>query len=80
MRPNTEDAVRSTLRRHSDGLTLTEIAHHSGVEYRKVHRAVNKMPDAYIDRWQRPTGAHPYQAVWCAVVVPAHCPHPKRDA
>lgn len=77
MRPDTEAAVRATLRQHSDGLTLTEIAQHSGVEYRKVHRAIAKMPDTYIDRWCEPEGPVRYQAVWCAVVPPPNCPHPK---
>lgn len=73
----TELLVRSTLRIHSDGLTLNEIAHFAGVPYRYAHRAVAKMPDVYIDRWQPPRGASPYQAVWCSVPVPDNCPHPK---
>ena len=73
----TELLVRSTLRIHSDGLTLNEIAHFAGVPYRYAHRAVAKMPDVYIDRWQPPRGTSPYQAVWCSVPVPDNCPHPK---
>jgi hypothetical protein len=69
--------VRNTLRFNPDGLTLNEIAQVSGVPYRSVHRAVAKMPDVYIDRWRAPTGAYPYQAVWCSVPVPDNCPHPK---
>lgn len=71
-----EPRIRTTLRQHPDGLTLTEIAEHSGVPYRAVHRAVPKMPDVYIDRWRAPDGAYPYQAVWCVVEVPDDCPHP----
>lgn len=69
--------VRATLLKHSDGMTINEIASASGVPYRSVHRAVNKMADVYIDRWLAPSGAYPYQAVWCAVKVPDSCPHPK---
>lgn len=76
MKLTTADIVRSTLLQHSDGLTLNEIAKHSGSSYRNVHRAIPTMPDAYIDRWLSPGGAHPYQAVWCVVEVPEHCPHP----
>ena len=69
--------VRNTLRFNPDGLTLNEIAQQSGIPYRSVHRAVAKMVDVYIDRWRAPTGAYPYQAVWCSVPVPDNCPHPK---
>ena len=74
---STTVAIRATLRFNPDGLTLTEIAAQSGVPYRAVHRALPKMPDAYIDRWKAPAGAYPYQAVWCVVPVPDNCPHPK---
>ena len=70
--------VRATLLKHGDGMTINEIAAASGVPYRSVHRAVHKMEDVYIDRWLAPTGAYPYQAVWCAVVMPQNCPHPRR--
>jgi hypothetical protein len=69
--------VRATLLKNSDGMTINEIAAASGVPYRSVHRAVHKMEDVYIDRWLAPSGAYPYQAVWCAVVVPVNCPHPR---
>ena len=75
----TELLVRNTLRFNPDGLTLNEIARQSGVPYRYVHRAVAKMPDVYIDRWQPPMGTSQYQAVWCAVEVPDNCPHPKEN-
>jgi hypothetical protein len=74
---NNTEIIRATLRQNDDGLTLNQIAVKSGVAYRSVHRMVTKMPDVYIDRWQTPTGAYPYQAVWCVVVVPQNCPHPK---
>jgi hypothetical protein len=69
--------VRATLLKNSDGMTINEISAASGVPYRSVHRAVNKMEDVYIDRWLAPSGAYPYQAVWCAIAVPNNCPHPR---
>jgi len=78
MRLDTAATVRATLRFHPDGLTLLEIAHFAGVPYRAVHRAILKMPDTYIDRWQSPVGKHRYQAVWCVVPVPANCPRPNK--
>lgn len=70
--------IRATLRKHSDGLTLSGIAEHSGVPYRSVHTAMSRMPDAYIDRWVSPKSSFRYQAVWCVVPVPENCPHPRK--
>ena len=72
----TAEIIRTTLRQHSDGLTLTEIAQHSNSPYRNIHRVIINMPDVYIDRWQLPISSSPYQAVWCIVEVPENCPHP----
>ena len=72
-----EPRIRATLRQHPDGLTLSEIAQHSGVPYRAVHRTVTKMPDVYIDRWTDTGKVTRHQAVWCVVVPPPNCPHPK---
>jgi hypothetical protein len=77
MTHNTTDTVRAALRAAEDGMTLNEIAEKVGLPYRAVHRAVPKMPDAYIDRWRPPNGAYPHQAVWCVVIPPPNCPHPR---
>ena len=78
MKIDAASQVRRLLRSVSDGLTLNEIAERTGCSYRSVHRAVQGMPDIYIDRWQAPEGAYPYQAVWCVVTPPENCPHPTR--
>lgn len=76
---STAEIIRATLRKHNDGLTLIEIAEQSGSPYRNVHRVINNMADAYIDRWQSPASSCPYQAVWCVVEVPENCPHPTKE-
>ena len=70
--------VRATLRQHTDGMTMTEIANTTGIPYRSIYTAVSSMPDIYIDRWIQPNGAYRYQSVWCVVTPPANCPHPNK--
>lgn len=67
--------VRQVLRDTPDGMTVAQLAQVAGTDKTHAHRIVNKMPDAYIDRWQK-SGAH-LSAVWCVVVPPENCPRPE---
>lgn len=68
-------AIRAILRSEADGLTLQDIAEMLTINIRVARHALQRMPDAYIDRWVR-TDAGPYAAVWCVVVPPPNCPKP----
>ena len=72
-------AVRTYLRNHPEGATVREMLQHveslgktSDLTLRNV---LGSMPDAYIDRWADPKRGQ-YQAIWCVVIAPAHCPYP----
>lgn len=71
--------IRQLLRSHEDGLTVKQIAELISVEPSNATAMVQKMPDAYIDRWVKPRRG-PFTAVWCVVDVPAHCPRPTKPA
>jgi hypothetical protein len=68
--------IRSLLRECEDGMSVNEIEAKTGIDQDLVRKCLNKMPDAYIDRWvylhSNPT------AIWCVVVIPENCPRPKR--
>ena len=71
--------IRKLLRENSEGLTVKALAFALGVSdenAQSVHKALIRMPDAYIDRWTVANG--PPAAVWCVVVPPPDCPRPER--
>lgn len=69
--------IRALLRQHPEGMTCNEIGQQIGATYSTVRRALEGMPDAYIDRWVLlPGGRGQFNAVWCVVEPPANCPHP----
>jgi hypothetical protein len=68
--------IRRVLREHPDGLTAFAIAAALGVDKNAARKSIVSMPDAYIDRWELNPRNGQYQAVWCAVEVPPHCPRP----
>lgn len=68
--------IRALLRENEDGMTVDQLALILKVEKSNaVRTALKQMPDAYIDRWDRP-GLGAYAAVWCVVVPPENCPKP----
>jgi hypothetical protein len=71
-----ESEVRQLLREQSDGLTIAQIVDSIGIHNASVGQWLRRMPDAYIDRWL-PSTRGPASAVWCVVVPPPHCPHPR---
>jgi hypothetical protein len=74
-KPNMPD-IRVLLRESLYGMTVTELHNKlPQVTPKSIRKALDKMPDAYIDRWRDPIRGQ-YQAVWCVVTPPAHCPYP----
>lgn len=73
--------VRELLRssQHADGRTAAELAVIVGHSQKSVLCALKAMPDAYIDRWRKPSHSCKYAAVWCCVAPPQNCPHPNRE-
>jgi hypothetical protein len=71
--------IRLVLRDAPEGLTALELAARiPDMDYNAARRALNGMPDAYIDRWILMPGSRgQFQAVWCVVTPPDNCPHPK---
>lgn len=69
-------ALRARLRACDDGATVRELTDATGIARSAICRALQAMPDAYIDRWQ-PLKSGTVAAVWCVVPVPEHCPRPE---
>jgi hypothetical protein len=70
--------IRMLLQKYHDGLTLIDISNYLSMNYTNAGRSLEKMPDAYIDRWIPKVGKGPgkWSAIWCVVVPPEHCPKP----
>lgn len=72
-------AVRVYLRNHPEGATLREMMQHveslHKVSDHTLRNVLGSMPDAYVDRWADPKRGQ-YQAIWCVVIAPPHCPYP----
>jgi len=69
--------LRQLLRKHTDGLTIKDLARLIESSRPNTLQALKAMPDAYVDRWEGPNRGQ-YAAVWCVVVPPENCPHPTR--
>lgn len=76
MKQPTHPLLRKALREHEQGLSAIQLANAYNLNPKTVRRALEHMPDTYIDRWRKASRGQ-YEAVWCAVRVPANCPHPK---
>lgn len=76
MRKSNHELIRAALRTRDDGATLSEMERALGIAQPSLRRALDAMPDAYIDRWY-PVGKGQFAAVWCVVPVPEHCPRPE---
>jgi len=63
--------LRELLRANPDGMTPGEMHEAIGGLQKSIAAALQRMPDAYVDRWQSPV-----RPVWCVVVPPEHCPRP----
>lgn len=64
------------MRKHPDGLTLTQIlTEFPQMTRSNAKRVVRNLPDSYIDRWIART---PWSlaAVYCVVIPPEDCPKP----
>lgn len=71
-------AIRTLLRDNEPGMTCNEIKAKLPYIYKveTIRKCLERMPDAFIDRWIKGARGQ-YHAVWCVVVPPPHCPHPK---
>jgi len=80
MRKSSHNAVRDALHKHPDGLTVFELHYRFNIHQSTIKRALEQMPDAYIDRWEayKGRGQLPWRAVWCVVVPPKNCPMPSK--
>lgn len=76
MRTSYAKSIRQMLRDNPDGLDVETIASALHMDKDSVRRALQGMPDAYIDRWIGTR--YPFSAIWCSVPVPPNCPHPAR--
>lgn len=79
MHKSNHGLVRAYLLVNIDGATTAELENALGIPEESLRSALESMPDAYIDRWQR-AGRGQFAAVWCVVEVPEHCPHPEAVA
>ena len=81
MRPPPQYRIRMLLQKYHDGLTLQDISYYLNMNYTNAGRSLEKMPDAYIDRWIPKVGRGPgkWSAVWCVIVPPENCPKPFGD-
>ena len=70
--------IRMLLQKYHDGLTLLDISQYLNMNYTNAGRSLEKMPDAYIDRWvpKQGKGRGKWSAVWCVIVPPENCPMP----
>jgi len=71
--------IREIMRATPDGMTTNQL--HKALPHIKrvntIRKCLERMPDAYIDRWViNPGNRGQYEAVWCVVIPPKHCPHP----
>ena len=72
---STHSEIRTILKRHPDGLTASEISDKTSANSDTVRRALQHMPDCYIDRWVTSNQGN-LGAVWIAVDIPENCPKP----
>ncbi len=70
--------IRALLRDNINGMTVAELLGRLPKikKAETVRKCLERMPDAYIDRWVFGKRGQ-FFAVWCVVVPPAHCPHPR---
>lgn len=72
-------AIRELLRASRDGMTVDQLMRClPQISTPSVLRkCLDRMPDAYIDRWLLEPGKRgQFQAVWTVVTPPPHCPYP----
>jgi len=79
MTPIRQQSIRELLRQHTDGLTAQQIEAKLNLRASDVRRCLKVMPDVFVDRWSKGKRGQ-YEAVWCAIRVPADCPHPRDRA
>jgi hypothetical protein len=76
MRPTRQKAIREMLKKHPYGLTRVELSEKLDIHISNIRTAIKAMPDVYVDRWIMGSRKQ-YQKIYCVVVAPEDCPHPK---
>ena len=76
MRKSKHDSIRSLLRERPDGLMACQIAMLLPILTRSVTMALRKMPDSFIDRWDRGVNGR-FKPIYCVADIPEDCPHPR---
>lgn len=72
--------IRALLRRFDDGMTARSISEYIGATQAVTYNSLKLMPDAYIDRWTiNEATKGQYEGIWCVVIPPENCPHPKDE-
>ena len=72
--------IRALLRRFDDGMTVRSISEYTGASLAVTRNSLILMPDAYIDRWTiSEANRGQFEAVWCVVIPPENCPHPRGE-
>jgi len=76
MRRSRHNQIREMLKDSTDGMTARELAIKLPIQRASINCALKKMPDAFIDRWEKAVRGR-YRAVYCLADVPEDCPYPK---
>ncbi len=72
--------IRALLRQCDDGMTVKGVSEYIGASLAVTRNSLILMPDAYIDRWSSSEATKgQFEAVWCVVIPPENCPHPKGE-
>jgi hypothetical protein len=70
--------IREILREEEEGCTIAELSDRLHANKNSIASALERMPDAYIDRWTEAGQGRPYEGIWCAVIPPENCPYPTK--
>jgi hypothetical protein len=76
MKKSNHYQIRELLRKHEDGLTISQMEKILETRGDNLRSALKSMVDAYIDRWV--FSYNKYAAVWCVLIPPENCPKPER--
>lgn len=72
-----QESIKAALRANPDGMTVAELARHTGKDRDNIAKLMKKMGGVYIDRWQPVNrGPLPYSPVYVMVEVPEDAPMP----
>jgi hypothetical protein len=76
MRRSRHSDIRKALKEHPDGLTRKQLQFYTKLTPDCIKQALPKMPDVYIDRWEKQRYGRDWTPVYIAINVPENCPKP----